>query len=147
MIFNILLFIVGLLVYAGYGLTGLAFLAGATLLSFAFGLLIPKRKWLLWVGVSLSALYLLLLKLQPVTGFSLLAPMGISYFTLRIIGYMADVYKGMPPEKNLFRYSLNITYLPHLFLGPIEPYGSMRSALQNRKITWSGVGDGLVRLA
>ena len=147
MIFNILLFIVGLLVYAGYGLTGLAFLAGATLLSFIIGLLIPKRKWLLWVGVCLSALYLLLLKLQPVTGFSLLAPMGISYFTLRIIGYMADVYKGMPPEKNLFRYGLNITYLPHLFLGPIEPYGSMRSALQDRKITWRGIGDGLVRLA
>ena len=148
MILNVLLFIAGLLIYAGYGLWGFAYLAGAVALSFTLGLLIPKRKWLLWVGISVNALWLLLVKLQPVTGFSLLAPMGISYFTLRIMGYMADVYKGMAPERNLFRYSLNITYLPHLFLGPIEPYGTMADALfQNRKVTWRGIGDGLARIA
>lgn len=148
MIINILLFLCGLLVYAGYGIYGFLYLAGAVALAYTFGRLIPKYKWLLWPGVALNGLYLLLLKLQPVTGFSLLAPLGISYFTLRIIAYMADVYKGtQAPEKNIFRFALVMTYLPHLFLGPIEPYGSMSDALfQNRRISWDGIGDGLARI-
>lgn len=149
MLVNILLFITGLLVYAGYGIPGFFYLLGATTIAYALGRLIPKRKWLLWPGVAANALWLLMIKLQPVTGFSLLAPLGISYFTLRIISYMADVYKGVQtPEKNVFRFLLTMTYLPHLFLGPIEPYGTMANALfQNRRITWSGIADGLVRLA
>ncbi len=149
MIVNSILLIAGLLVYAGYGIPGFCYLAGAVVLSYAFGRLIPKCRWLFWVGAAINALWLLLLKLTPVTGLSLLAPMGISYFTLRIIGYMADVYRGVQaPEANLFRYGLNMTYLPHLFLGPIEPYSSMANALfADRRITWSGIADGLVRIA
>lgn len=149
MILNVLLFIAGLLVYGSYGLWGFVYLLGAVALAYAMGLLIPKHKWLLWVGVALNALWLLLVKLTPVTGFSILAPMGISYFTLRLIAYMVDVSKEeYPPERNIFRFGLTMTYLPHLFLGPIEPYGNMADALfQNRKVTWEGIGDGLVRLA
>lgn len=149
MIVNLLLFIFGLLVYAGYGIPGFLYLVGAMALAYALGCLIPKHKWLLWPGVAANGLWLLLVKLQPVTGFSLLVPLGISYFTLRIISYMADVYKGVQaPERNIFRFGLTMTYLPHLFLGPIEPYGTMASALfEGRKITWSGIADGLVRLA
>ena len=149
MILNLLLFISGLLVYADYGIPGFLYLAGAMTVAYALGRLIPKYKWLLWPGVAANGLWLLLLKLQPVTGMSLLAPLGISYFTLRIISYMADVYKGVQtPEKNIFRFGLTMTYLPHLFLGPIEPYGTMANALfADRRITWTGIGDGLVRLA
>ena len=148
MILNVLLFLVGLGVYAGYGLWGFAYLAGAMGLAYGLGRLIPRYKWLLWPGVAVNGLWLLLLKLQPVTGISLLAPLGISYFTLRIISYLADVYRGdQEPEKNLFRFGLVMTYLPHLFLGPIEPYGTMAQTLfQNRKMTWEGVGDGLTRV-
>jgi D-alanyl-lipoteichoic acid acyltransferase DltB (MBOAT superfamily) len=39
-----------------------------------------------------------------------------------------------------------MTYLPMLFLGPITPYRDAASALQSRKITWEGIGDGLMRL-
>ena len=149
MIVNILLFIAGLLVYAGYGIPGFLYLLGAMALAYALGRLIPKYKWLLWPGVAVNGLWLLLLKLQPVTGMSLLAPLGISYFTLRIISYLADVYMGVQqPEKNIFRFGLTMTYLPHLFLGPIEPYGTMANALfSHRRITWQGIGDGLARLA
>ena len=148
MIVNILLFLAGLGIYAGYGLPGLCYLVAAVLFSYLLGLAIPKRKWLLWPGVAVNSIWLLLLKLQPVTGMHLLSAMGVSYFTLRMIGYLVDVFKGQTqPEKNLFRYTLNMTYLPHLFLGPIEPYDKMALALQDRKITWNGIGDGLVRLA
>ena len=147
MFVNCLIFLAGLLIYAGYGLPGFLYLLGAVALTYGIGLLIPKRKWLMWVSISVLAHYLLLLKLQPVTGFTLLAPMGVSYFSLRLIGYMVDVYKGeYAPERNIFRFALNMTYLPMLFLGPISPYQDAASALRDRKITWEGIGDGLMRL-
>lgn len=147
MIVNGLIFIAGLLIYAGYGIGGFFYLLGAVAVTYGIGRLIPKCKYLMWVGVGFNAVYLLLLKLQPVTGFELLAPMGVSYFSLRLIGYMADVYKGdIPPEKNIFRFSLNMTFLPMLFLGPITPYATAADALRDRKLTWEGVGDGLMRL-
>lgn len=149
MLLNHFLFVFGLLVYAGYGIPGFCYLAAAVTLAYTLGRLIPKHKWLLWPGVALPGLWLLLVKLQPVTGLSLLAPMGISYFTLRIISYLADVYKEVQePERDFSRFALTMTYLPHLFLGPIEPYGTMANALfAERKITWSGIADGLVRIA
>ena len=73
---NILIFIVGLLIYAGYGWAGMAYLAAAVLLSYGAGLLTKRFRWAALVCVGLNAAMLLLLKLQPVTGMSLLAPLG-----------------------------------------------------------------------
>ena len=146
MIVNILIFIVGLLIYAGYGWAGMAYLAAAVLLSYGAGLLTKRFRWAALACVGLNAAMLLLLKLQPVTGMSLLAPLGVSYFTLQIISYNVDVYRGKyEPERNLFRYALFVTYIPHLFIGPIERYDSMSAALEQRHITWEGISRGAAR--
>lgn len=144
MILNILIFLVGLLVYASYGIPGLIYLLSATAVSYIIGLLMKRRRWTMWIGIVLNAGMLLMLKLQPVTGVSLLAVFGISYFSLQIIGYLADIYRGkIEPEKNIFRYALFITYFPHLFVGPIQKYDP--TLFQNRRITWEGIGDGAAR--
>ena len=146
MIVNVLIFLIGLLVYAGYGWAGMAYLAAAVLLSYGTALLAKKAPWLTWVWIALNGAMLLMLKLQPVTGLSLLAPMGISYFTLQIISYNVDVCRGKhEPERNLFRYALFVTYIPHLFIGPIERYPSMNRALNDRRITWDGIFEGAAR--
>lgn len=147
MIVNVLIFLTGLLVYAGYGLPGFAYLAAATALSYIAGLLIPKHKWVMWVSIALNAGMLVLCKLQPVLGFELLAPVGISYFTLCIISYNADLYKGKyAPERNFFRYALYVTYLPKMSIGPIERYDTMQKALfQDRVITFDGILAGGAR--
>ena len=146
MIVNVLIFLIGLLVYAGYGWAGMAYLAAAVLLSYGAALLTKKAPWVTWVWIALNAAMLLMLKLQPVTGLSLLAPMGISYFTLQIISYNVDVHKGKyEPERNLFCYALFVTYIPHLFIGPIERYDSMNKALNERRVTWDGIFEGAVR--
>lgn len=145
---NILILIAGLLVYAGYGLDGLAYLLGATLLSYGAALITPRKRWVMWICVGLNALMLLAVKLDSVTGFGILAPLGISYFTLQLISYNVDVYKEKyPPEKNLYRFALFVTYMPHLLMGPIERYDTMAPALfQNRRITWEGIFRGTARI-
>lgn len=144
MILNVIIFLVGLLVYAGYGIAGLCYLLSATAVSYIIGLLMKRWRFLMWIGIALNAGMLLMIKLEPLTGVSLLAVFGISYFSLQIIGYLADIYRGkIEPEKNIFRYALFITYLPHLFVGPIQKYD--RKLFEDRKITWQGIGEGAAR--
>ena len=147
MIMNILIFLVGLAVYAGYGWAGFAYLACAILLSYGAGLLTKKAKWVMWVAVGLNAAMLTLLKLQGPLGISLIAPLGVSYFTLQIISYNVDVYKGKyEPEKNLFRFALFVTYLPHLFIGPIDRYDTVGKALfEDRQMSWENFLAGAAR--
>lgn len=53
--------------------------------------------------------------------FNLLLPVGISFYTLQSVGYLIDVYKKkIPAEKNLFHFTLFVTFFPQLVAGPIE---------------------------
>ena len=144
---NLLILLAGLFIYAGYGIWGLVWLLAATGISYLLGLLIPKYKWTMYLGIAAQGIILVLLKLQPVTGMELLAPMGVSYFSLQIISYLVDVYRGtIQPERNILRYGLYVTYFPHLTIGPIESYRNMQQALSQRKITWDGISLGFARV-
>lgn len=146
MIINIILLIVGLAVYAGYGIS-ILYLLAVTLLSYLAGLLIPKHRSVMWVSAVVQVFLLLLLRvkhLQPYLSFA--APIGISYFTLQIIAYHVDLYRGKyEPEKNLLRFGLFVTWLPHIFIGPIEPYPKMRATLDVRHISGDDFLKGAVR--
>ena len=147
MIMHVLILLTGLVIYAGYGLTGLGYLLAVTLLSYLAGLWIPKHRWIMWVSVGLQTAALLLLKLPVGSRFGVLAPMGMSYFTLQIISYHVDLYRGSyAPERNLLHYGLFVTYLPHLSMGPIERFPAMSAALRARRITWHGISHGGARL-
>ena len=148
MVVNLILLTVSLLIYAGYGLPGLIYLLCAVLLSWGAGILTSRWRWIPWVSVALNALSLLMLKLQPLTGISWLSVMGMSYFTLQIISYQIDVYRGKyPPERNLLKYALFVTWIPHLFMGPIERYDTMAPQLSaHRKLTWEDISCGGMRI-
>ncbi|MCM1541252.1 MAG: hypothetical protein NC121_08320 [Blautia sp.] len=143
---NLVLFIIGLAVYAGYGIS-ILYLLAVTLLSYLAGRLIPKRRWVMWVSTVVQVLLLLFLRVRhwlpypPIT-----APLGISYFTLQIMAYHIDLYNGKyEPEKNMLRFGLFVTWLPHMFIGPIEPYPRMRAALEERHMGGDGLLKGAVR--
>lgn len=148
MVMNLILLLVSLLIYAGYGIHGLLYLVGAVILSWGAGILTKRWSWAAWVSVALNGLSLLMLKLQPLTGISWLSVMGISYFTLQIISYQIDVFRGKyPPERNFFKYALYVTWIPHLFMGPIERYDSMEPQLSaHRKLTWEDISCGGMRI-
>lgn len=146
MIINLIILIVGLTVYAGYGISVL-YLLTITLLSYLVGLLIPRHHWVMWVSTVLQAWLLLYLRVQHWMSWqSVIPPIGISYFTLQIIAYHVDLYQGKyEPEKNLLRFGLFVTYLPHIFIGPIESYVRMRTALDERHIDGDSFLKGAVR--
>lgn len=53
--------------------------------------------------------------------FSLILPVGISFYTFQTLSYVIDVYRGkIKAERHLGYYALFVTYFPQLVAGPIE---------------------------
>ena len=61
------------------------------------------------------------------------APLGISYYTLILIGYLLDVRWGTIPEpqKNPLKMLLFAGYFPQMISGPFSRYSFMQEALFN----------------
>ena len=60
----------------------------------------------------------------------LIAPLGISYFTLIMIGYGIDVYREqIPAEKNFAKLVLFGLYFPSITQGPLNRYPDLSSQL------------------
>ncbi len=53
--------------------------------------------------------------------FSLVLPVGISFYIFQAVGYAIDVYRGtVKAEKNPIIYALFVSFFPQLVAGPIE---------------------------
>ncbi len=74
---------------------------------------------------------LLQLGVQPVLPqFSLLLPLGISFYTFQAAGYVIDVYRNKyAPDGSLFRYALFVSFFPQLVQGPIGRYDQLAQQL------------------
>ena len=77
-------------------------------------------KYLTFFGQLVSGL-LHTLGLGPVAVPSLLLPVGISFYTFVVCGYLMDVYRGTSrPETNFVDFALLVSFFPALLSGPIE---------------------------
>jgi D-alanyl-lipoteichoic acid acyltransferase DltB (MBOAT superfamily) len=62
----------------------------------------------------------------PVPSFNILLPLGISYYLLKKISYITDVYRGnLAPEKNFARLALYVSFFPEIVAGPIDRAASL----------------------
>ena len=100
------------------------------------------KRYILWVTISGILLFLIIIKyinfaVNTVNGigslfgnntvffhsFNWLVPLGISYYSLSLIGYVADVYYGIAEqEKNLGKLTVYGMYFPVMISGPILKY-------------------------
>lgn len=71
-------------------------------------------------------------------------PLGISFFTFQITGYIIDVYRRkIPAEKNVISVMTFIVLFPQLIAGPIVLYTDVRKELRNRVITMDSLETGM----
>ncbi len=83
-----------------------------------------KRKILLAVAITLNVGVLAFLKY--ITKGTIILPLGISFYTLALIGYLMDVYREkIAPETNFFDFYLFETFFPHILQGPIARYDTL----------------------
>ncbi len=62
-----------------------------------------------------------LLLRYPLEQYHIILPLGISFYTLQVVAYTIDVYRGKAkPVMHYGIYSLYLIFFPQLFVGPIE---------------------------
>lgn len=58
--------------------------------------------------------------IQPPSYLNIVLPIGISFYTFESLSYVIDIYRrDFPAVRDIRRYSLFITFFPHLVAGPI----------------------------
>lgn len=139
-------------IYCGNKMVLNAVFTGMVLSTYCTGILIKKsekkRGWILFMGISINIGVWLFLKeagffiinfniisdlvgykmyLEPI---SIMAPIGISYYTFSLIGYLVDVYWGLhEPQRNFAKFALFAGYFPLLTSGPIVKYRELEKDL------------------
>lgn len=62
--------------------------------------------------------------------FSIIVPLGISFYTLQAVSYCWDVYRGtISAEKNFFKLFLYLIFFPTIMQGPISRYAQLGDQL------------------
>lgn len=78
-------------------------------------------KYLNFLNTNLQALAELISWNYSIESFSIILPIGISFFTFQAIGYIVEVYRGnQAAERHLGILAVFITFFPQLVAGPIE---------------------------
>jgi len=97
-----------------------------------------RRRQILALGVSLNLLALFYFKylyktllllhglhIPSPAPYSILLPLGISFFTFTQISYLVDLAQGQAELQDLLSYVLFVTFFPHLIMGPILHHKEM----------------------
>ena len=62
--------------------------------------------------------------------FDLILPLGISFYTLQVVAYCVDIYRGkFHPQNNYFKYMLFVSFFPQILQGPIARYDGLGDQL------------------
>lgn len=81
---------------------------------------------------------------------SIILPLGISFYTFLIIGYIIDVYKGVSKRSSFLDYSVFVTFFPHLIVGPISRHNEFVPQLKDenlKKLHWENIALGILLFA
>ena len=103
------------------------------------------RKQYLIIGISIVVVILFFFKYLPLWGgliermcdknsviSILIMPLGISYFSFKIISYMIDVYRGeIGSQGALQDYILYVMFFPQMICGPISRYREIVPQVEN----------------
>jgi alginate O-acetyltransferase complex protein AlgI len=64
--------------------------------------------------------------------FSILLPVGISFYTFHTITYIVDSYRGtIVPTRNFFEFACYVSFFPQLVAGPIVRFRQVEGDLEN----------------
>jgi D-alanyl-lipoteichoic acid acyltransferase DltB (MBOAT superfamily) len=129
--------VVSLLLYTQFDWRGLPWLVGSSVVVWLAALrLAPLRSGAqrnVWITMGISAALVPLAALKYLAGplhFSLLVPLGISYYSLQLIGYLLDTAAGRcMPERNFGRVLCYGTFFLSISQGPFNRYARLMPQL------------------
>ena len=79
---------------------------------------------------------------------SIIMPLGISYFTFKLISYILEVYHGkMDPCNDFIAFATYVAFFPTIMAGPIDRPTTFIPQLKNRRsFDYEGTVEGLKRV-
>jgi len=102
-----------------------------------------------YLGFFTSSISSLLANLQlPVLpNLNIIVPIGISFYSFTVTGYLIDVYRNkVTAEKNIIDYALFVSFFPQLLSGPIERASNMLFQYKRtRKFSFENLKTGMIR--
>lgn len=119
----------------------IVYLLFSAVTTYAFGKWVKNHKehgkGLLGLVIAANLAVLLFVKFYPLCearlnfpALNILMPMGISFYTLQVIAYCVDVYKGkVEAQENFFKYLLFVSFFPQILQGPIPRYSQLKDQL------------------
>lgn len=137
---NVLILILSILIYASFGLTNLVYILFSALTTFFAAKYGKGKKPIVILTIVANLAILVFLKVYFYAenfGLSLpniLVPISVSYYTMQVISYLVDVYKGKyEAQKSLWKYLMYVIYIPYLIIGPINRYDQISESLYAKK--------------
>lgn len=152
---NAVLLLESILFYCWTGITWLPLIAVLIIVNYIAGLLMQNaskasvRRAVLLLAVVISAASMVFFKytnflidtINQISGAGLssltfldVLPLGISYYSFKLISYVADVYtRQVEAERNPITFATYVILYPQLIVGPIVRYRDMAPALHKVK--------------
>jgi D-alanyl-lipoteichoic acid acyltransferase DltB (MBOAT superfamily) len=166
---NLFLLFSSYLFYAWWDWRFLSILIAVSLLNFLLGKAIYKtkefnyKKLLLWIGMLLGIGTLVLFKYYNffILSFNesfaalelninlasshLIIPIGLSYYTFKMISYLLDIYKGkIEPTSDWIVFFSYVSFFPCMLAGPIDKARTFIPQLENKRIfEYNAAADGM----
>lgn len=163
---NAVLIVFSLVFYAWGNPAMVCLLIGFSLVNYILGCMISARKTnkfrkiflstglVLNIGLLLSLKYLgfFIDTANSLFGFTLgvpevLLPLGLSFFTFRVISYLLDVYwEKVEAERSFSSFLLFVSLFPCTVAGPIVRYSTIGESLHIRSVCLDDLYQGLIRI-
>jgi len=98
-------------------LTGCAIVIDLTVLGFF--------KYVVFVEDNLNSI-LLFAGREALPTIRIILPVGISFYTFKVVSYIVDVYRGQsPPARSMLDFACYVSFFPQLLSGPIQRFGTI----------------------
>ena len=130
-------------------------------LAFFIGKIVRERRLWLIIGIGIPLSILIYFKYQPLikqimpllggeitfSPTNLAIPLGISFFTFKLIHYLVDGYQGKQPPGSYGQFLLYMFFFPILPSGPIERWQNfVQQIKESRHFRWEYIFDGASRV-
>lgn len=126
-----------------------------------------KRKYLLWISLSLNLGILIFFKYSNffvqsfvdaftffgtspnIQHLNIILPVGISFYTFQTLSYTLDIYyKKLEPTKDLMAFFAFVSFFPQLVAGPIERAKDLLPQFfEKRSISYDMLRSGILLMA
>ena len=106
-----------------FGLNNLLWLLGFSVVGYLLGLVNDKHKnkYIVIISSLIYGVALLGYKMINLADNSIVIPLGLSFYSFKIISYLCDIYSGkINAEKNIIYYLDYVMFFPCITAGPIN---------------------------